>query len=91
MKRLLRLTAIILMVNEVLTPFSYAFAQELDVFDITENIAEENETVEDSSSEVSEVQDSRVDAELFSDTQDDAQVEDSSSEVSELQNGEEDS
>jgi hypothetical protein len=43
MKKRLRLSAFIVMMNHVLTPFSYAIAEDGDIFDLNENVVIENE------------------------------------------------
>ena len=50
MKRLLKLIAIILVMNEILTPFSFALWDEADIFDLKENTVIEDETTESDSS-----------------------------------------
>ena len=47
MKRLLIVTVIILMIDQVLTPFSYVFSNEEEIFDMQENVTIENEAAED--------------------------------------------
>ena len=65
MKRRLSITAIIIMMNQVLTPFSYAFAETGDILNLEENnvaveeIVEEDENTEDAE----EVEDSSLDSE----------------------------
>jgi hypothetical protein len=41
MKRRLSLTAIVVLMNNVLTPFSYAFTDEMDVLGVDENVVVE--------------------------------------------------
>lgn len=47
MKLLLKITAVIMMMNNVLTPFSYVFSNEDEIFDVTENVVTENEEIEE--------------------------------------------
>jgi hypothetical protein len=42
------------MMNQVLTPFSYAFAETGDVFDAAENVVVEQEIIEDVAEDVPE-------------------------------------
>jgi hypothetical protein len=47
MKRRLSITAIIIMMNQVLTPFSYAFAETGDILNLEENNVAVEEIVEE--------------------------------------------
>jgi hypothetical protein len=47
MKRRLSITAIIMMMNQVLTPFSYAFAETGDILNLEENNVAVEEIVEE--------------------------------------------
>jgi hypothetical protein len=47
MKRRLSVTAIIMMMNQVLTPFSYAFAETGDILNLEENNVAVEEIVEE--------------------------------------------
>jgi regulatory protein YycH of two-component signal transduction system YycFG len=60
MKKRLKITAIIMMMNHVLTPFSYALDGG-EIFDVEENVAVENEIIEDE--EVEDVEEDLEDTE----------------------------
>jgi len=52
MKRLLIVIVIILMIDQVLTPFSYVFSNEDEIFDMQENVVIENEVETESSEDI---------------------------------------